>query len=78
MHSSFHKSLLQEETRYKDDVYRYLDEEIQEAKENVAEKSAAVHRGRIRSSGCFCSAPGARWCVQKSKQKESFGSESLP
>lgn len=42
MHSSFHKSLLQEETRYKDDVYRYLDEEIQEAKENVAEKSAAV------------------------------------
>ena len=38
MHSSFHKSLLQEETRYKDDVYRYLDEEIQEAKENVAEK----------------------------------------
>ena len=48
MHSSFHKSLLQEETRYKDDVYRYLDEEIQEAKENVAEKSAAVHRGALK------------------------------
>lgn len=53
MHSSFHKSLLQEETRYKDDVYRYLDEEIQEAKENVAEKSAAVHRGAFEAQDAF-------------------------
>lgn len=53
MRSNFHNSIYQEENRYKDDIYRYLDKGIQEAKENVEEKSAAVDRGAYEAQDSF-------------------------
>ena len=53
MRSSFQNSLLQEETRYKDDVYRALDAMLQEAQESVALKSDEVQRGAYEAQDSF-------------------------
>lgn len=53
MRSSFHNALLQEETRYKDDVYRALDAMLQEAQESVALKSDEVQRGAYEAQDSF-------------------------
>lgn len=53
MRSSFQNSLLLEETRYKDDVYRALDAMLQEAQESVALKSDEVQRGAYEAQDSF-------------------------
>lgn len=53
MRSGFQNSLLLEETRYKDDVYRALDAMLQEAQESAALKSDEVQRGAYEAQDSF-------------------------
>lgn len=53
MRSNFYNSLFKEENRYKDDVYRFLDNNVEMAKERVSEKCEEVCRGAYEAQDAF-------------------------